>query len=364
MPTPLILAGAGHAHLVTLHDWLHSGYRPPEGTLLLSPSTHAWYSGMMPGLVAGRFTADQCAIELAPLCQACGVSLQIGSMRALEADSQRLHLDHGEPLQAEWLSLNVGSIPPAPLIQNSLVEVIPAKPFPAFHRAWSSWMQGPAPARLTVLGGGAAACELALALHQSLPGSSVNMICSRLLTEHPARLGRRMRSLFKARAIGLIEGHKVTHLAGDQLFADEQPLLATDAVILATGASAHDWQAASGLDCEKSGFIRVSPTLQSLSHPGILASGDCASVPGALRSGVLAVRQGAILAANLPALLEGRALTAYQPQNKALALLATADGGALMSYGQQVAGGRLAGIWKDYLDLGFMRRHRVEHNRD
>jgi len=360
MPIPLILAGAGHAHLVALHDWLHSGYRPPEGTLLLSPSPHAWYSGMMPGLIAGRFVADECAIALEPLCQACGINLQIGSIRALEADSRRLHLDNDEQLQAEWLSLNVGSIPPAPLMQDSLVEVIPAKPFPAFHRAWSNWMHGPAPAHLAVLGGGAAACELALALHQSLPGSTVSLICSRLLAEHPARLGTRMRGLFEARAIGLIEGYKVTHLAGDQLFADEQALLATDAVILATGASAHDWQAASGLDCDESGFIRVSPTLQSLSHPGILASGDCASVPGALRSGVFAVRQGPILAANLPALLEDRALTAYQPQKKSLALLATADGGALMSYGPQVAGGRLAGIWKDYLDLGFMRRHRVE----
>ncbi|MFO7705735.1 MAG: pyridine nucleotide-disulfide oxidoreductase, partial [Halopseudomonas sp.] len=93
--------------------------------------------------------------------------------------------------------------------------------------------------------------------------------------------------------------------------------------------------------------------------PEVFASGDCASLPGALRSGVYAVRQGAFLADNIISQLARRPLRDYQPQQQALALLATADGGALMSYGRWVASGRMLGWWKDRLDIGFMQRHRL-----
>jgi hypothetical protein len=75
---------------------------------------------------------------------------------------------------------------------------------------------------------------------------------------------------------------------------------------------------------------------------------------------VYAVRQGEVLSQSIPALLAGSALPLYQPQPRALVLLATADGGALLSYDRWSAGGRLFGLWKDHLDLGFMRRHRLD----
>jgi NADH dehydrogenase FAD-containing subunit len=66
-----------------------------------------------------------------------------------------------------------------------------------------------------------------------------------------------------------------------------------------------------------------------------------------------------VLAANLNAALRGLPLQRYRPQRQSLALLATGDGGALLDWHGYSAGGRFYGRWKDYLDRGFIQRHRL-----
>ncbi|MFN3581079.1 MAG: FAD-dependent oxidoreductase [Pseudomonas sp.] len=360
MLSPLILAGAGHAHLVVLRNWLSQGYRPPAGTLLLSPTAQAWYSGMMPGLLAGRFTGADCAIELAPLCEACGVTLRLGEISELEASDNRLVLADGSELSYELLSLNTGAQPPRPAEDDGSIPLLPAKPFQPFYQQWLKWRSGSSPASLAVLGGGAAAFELALALHASLPATGIQLLCrDTLLAGHPPGLITRARRLLSQRGVGLSEYREVTRIHSGQLFAGMQPLGQYTALVLATGASAHGWQARSGLLCDAAGFIRINTCLQSLSHAQVLATGDCAILPDTPHSGVYAVRQGAVLAENLRALMTNQTPRPYKPQPHALALLATADGGALLSYRGISGGGRLLGRWKDHLDIGFMRRHRV-----
>lgn len=356
----LILAGAGHAHLVAMRRWVDNGFRPPAGTLLLSPTSQAWYSGMMPGLIAGRFKEAECAIELAPLCQACGVELMIGEIAGLNADNRVANLGDGRSLQYDFLSLNVGSVPPQPEQGDSSVQVVPAKPFAGFTAHWQAWREHNTPIRLAVLGGGAAAFELALALHQSLPRAQLSLICSGdLLGGLAPGLGKRARRILNKRSIELREGIRIDRIADGWLVGSEQRVQPADALVIATGAAAQPWQAGSGLHCD-AGFVRVGATLQSQSHPEVLASGDCASQPETPHSGVYAVRQGAVLSETIPALLTGSTLAQYQPQPRALVLLATADGGALLSYDRWGAGGRLFGMWKDHLDLSFMRRHRLD----
>lgn len=357
----LILAGAGHAHLVAMRGWVDSGFRPPAGTILLSPTPQAWYSGMMPGLIAGRFSEDECAIELAPLCEACGVGLMIGEIVSLEADNREARLKDGLVLQYDYLSLNVGSVPPQPDRGDSSVQRVPAKPFAGFTGHWHAWREHRGAMRLAVLGGGAAAFELVLALQRSLPPAQLSLICSGDLLDGLAPgLGKRARRLLDRRGIDLREGSRIDGIADGWLMSNGQRIQPADALLIATGAAPQPWQSGSGLTCDAPGFVRINAALQSESHPEVLATGDCASQPGTPHSGVYAVRQGAVLGENIPALLAGRPLQDYQPQPRALVLLATADGGALLSYGPWSAGGRLIGMWKDHLDLSFMRHHRLD----
>lgn len=357
----LILAGAGHAHLVALRGWVDNGFRPPQGTILLSPNSHAWYSGMMPGLVAGRFTQNECAIELAPLCKACGVDLMIGEIATLKAQSRTLQLLDKRELEYDYLSLNVGSVPPQPSLNDGSINVAPAKPFAAFNNHWQAWREHNDSIQIAILGGGAAAFELALALHQSLPDAQLSLICSGdLLDGYSLGLRKRASKILYKRGINLRKGTRVDCITDGWLLSNKQRIQNPDALVIATGAAPQPWQSASGLSCDDSGFVRVRATLQSESHPEVLATGDCASQPGAFHSGVYAVRQGAVLSEIIPALLAGNTLREYQPQPRSLALLSTADGSALLNYARVSLGGRFFGMWKDYLDLSFMERHRLD----
>lgn len=87
-----LLIGAGHAHLEVLRHWVDVG-APFGDVALLSPSPDAWYSGMLPGLLAGRYQSEQCRIPLSPLCLAAGVTLMQGKMIALDAQTGRVSLE-------------------------------------------------------------------------------------------------------------------------------------------------------------------------------------------------------------------------------------------------------------------------------
>ena len=355
-PFDLLLAGAGHAHLGVLRLW-RAGQRPAGRIALVSEGPYAWYSGMLPGLLAGRYRPQQCRIALEPLCAAAGVELLQGRLVGLEAASNSISLENAEGYAARWLSLNLGSQPQAPTTTDISLALLPVKPFAAFLQGWSEWQK--APQSLAILGGGAAGVELALALGRQVPQLTL-LSNSPLLNGHPPALRRRALRHLAAAGVQVMEGVAVDAIQGDSLLVAGQPVWRGGRVILATGASASPWLRESGLDNDARGFVRIGPTLQSLSHHHVFAVGDCASLPATPRSGVYAVRQGPLLAANLAAALASQPLQKYQPQRQALALLADGQGGALLSWAGLTAEGKWLGRWKDRLDRRFMALHGAE----
>ncbi|WP_439860222.1 FAD-dependent oxidoreductase [Pseudomonas sp. MBLB4136] len=351
----LILLGAGHAHLGVLRRWALVE-RPPGRIALLSAGPQAWYSGMLPGLLAQRFAAEDCRIELDPLCRAAKVELIIAQAAGLDPQQRQVRLDDGRRLATRWLSLNVGAEVAAPPQRGEAMQTLAVKPFAAFLHGWRAWQAEPQP--LAILGGGAAGVELALALAGQVP--ELSLFCAgQLLDGHNPGLHMRAWGHLRQRRVRVREHCPIEQIDGERLLSGAEPVWRGSRLLLASGARALPWLAGSGLACDEGGFVQIGATLQSHSHPWTFAVGDCASLPGARKSGVYAVRQGPVLAANLGAVLRGQALRSYQPQRHSLALLATGDGGALMGWQQWSAGGQLFGRWKDYLDRGFIRRHSI-----
>ena len=344
---------------MALRQWTRRGWQPPAGSVLINPDDHAWYSGMMPGLLAGRFSREECAIPLEPLCEAAGLELILNRVDALDTEDRSLQLWQSTR-NYELLSVNTGSTPASPTESDGSIPLVPAKPFRGFISAWEQWQQARSTPHLAILGGGPAAFELALSLQQSLPRLRMTLVSDRpLLAGHPKKLASKARRFLHRKDITVIENRRIDRIADGRLYAKEDFVLKADALILATGATAQPWYREASLEHDPSGFIRVDSTLQASGRADIFAAGDCISLPGIQRSGVYSVRQGSTLARNIPATLSGKALRKYQPQAQSLALLATADGGALMSYRGRAAQGRLCGLWKDWLDRRFMRRHRL-----
>ena len=355
----LLLAGAGHAHLGVLRRWAEPASRPvrPAGRIgLLSADGHAWYSGMLPGLLSGRYQLAECRIELDALCRAACVELLTGQATGLDSASQQLQLSDGRALDYSYLSLNLGSLPALPAQSGSGLELLAVKPFSAFIQGWQRWLA--APQALAILGGGAAGVELALALAPQVAKLTL-LTASHLLSGHPPALRRRALKHLARQGVTVQEHCPVDAVVGQQLLSNGRMVWQGARVIVASGASALPWLADSGLACDEQGFVQINALLQSTSHSTVCAVGDCASLAHSPHNGVYAVRQGPVLAHNLTALLCGRPLQAFHPQRRALALLATGDGGALASWAGVTGEGSLFGHWKDHLDRGFMQRHRI-----
>jgi pyridine nucleotide-disulfide oxidoreductase family protein len=353
----VLLAGAGHAHLGVLRLWASRPERRPQGRIgLLSADAHAWYSGMLPGLLRGRYGLPDCRIDLAKICAAARVELILGQACGLIPAHKQLQLSAGQTLDYRSLSLNLGSLPPLPKHYGSGLELLAVKPFNAFIQQWQQWQIQPQ--AVAIIGGGAAGVELALALAPQLPALHL-FSAGRLLDGHPPALRRRALAHLLRAGVAVREQCRVDEAVEQHLLSAGQVVWQGSRAIVASGASAQPWLQQAGLVCDQQGFVRIGATLQSNSHASIFAVGDCASLANTPHNGVYAVRQGPVLAHNLAALLAGQPLKRYQPQPRALALLACGDGSALASWAGMTAQGQWLGRWKDYLDQSFMRRHRL-----
>lgn len=94
----LLLAGGGHTHALLLLRWLMRGQRPPGAITLVNRASTALYSGMLPGLVAGVYTLEECSIDLRRLCAAVDVTLVIAEISGLELADRQLLLADRPPL--------------------------------------------------------------------------------------------------------------------------------------------------------------------------------------------------------------------------------------------------------------------------
>jgi selenide,water dikinase len=220
---------------------------------------------------------------------------------------------------------------------------------------------------VAVIGGGVAGVELALALRQrferELGDATVELMLLQrtadLLPGAGAGLRQRGRQVLAERGIRVICGAAVTAVApGLELQLESGDRLPCDLAVWATGAAAPSWLAASGLALDAAGFVRVGPSLQSLSHPRVFASGDVAGFsPPLPKAGVYAVRQGPILAENLRRAIAGLPLRPYRPQRQVLVLLGTGRGTAIAARGAWSAGPAPLWWWlKQRIDRAFMAR--------
>ena len=373
MASRLVLVGGGHAHLFVL-EGLARGTRLPglSVTVVAQHRQHA-YSGMVPGLVGGRYRPEDLLLDLSALARSAGAEFVEGTAASLDTAGRAVVLADGRRLSYDFLSLAVGSGTRGSDRPGVRERVLFVKPIdralaiaPALERAAvEAEAAGPA---VVVVGGGAGGVELAFNVRGRLrqmgrAAAPVSIVEGedRILGDRSDACRRAAEAALTAARIGLVLGGEVQAVEPRRLLLPSGAVLRADVVIWATGAQAPELFRSSGLALDARGYLRVDATLRSVSHPDVFAAGDAASLeghPDLPKAGVYAVRQGPVLRDNLRAAVAGRRLRRFRPQRRFLALLNTGDGRAILSYGEIAATGRWAMALKDRIDRRFMSRFR------
>lgn len=161
--------------------------------------------------------------------------------------------------------------------------------------------------------------------------------------------------------MALREGVAADAVGGDGVSLEGDGVEAAGVVVDATGLVPPAEVRELGLPVDEAGALRVDEHLRSVGDERVFGAGDCVLFePEPLpRIGVFAVRQAPVLLHNLRAVLEGRPLRTFRPQDRWLLILSLGDGTGLAVRGRLWWRGRLAFLLKDWLDRRFLRRHRV-----
>jgi selenide,water dikinase len=371
----VVLVGAGHAHVGVLRRF---GMEPEPGVrlTLITRQVDSPYSGMLPGQVAGLYGFDDTHIDTGPLCRFAGARLLKDEAIGLDLAGKRVLCRNRPPVPFDLLSINTGSTPNTGSVPGAAGRAVPVKPIDGFLDRFDALrdrvLAAGGHARIGVVGAGAGGVELLLSLERRLrrelaaaghdPGSLAFALVARsddVLPGFPKRMRERFAAILRERGIEVRTASPVVRVVeGGALQLGDGSVLPLDEILWATRASPAGWLKETGLALDGGGFIRVAPTLESVSHPGVFAAGDVAALEGhALpRSGVYAVRQGPALADNLRRALTGRALAPHKPQGDALYLVSTGEPYAIGTRNGVVVEG--AWVWrlKDWIDRRFMRK--------
>lgn len=373
----LVLVGGGHAHVQVLRRIM---MRPVPGVRLtvVLDRPEAVYSGMVPGFVAGDYSAADLEIDVVPLARRAGARVLLARALRVDPVARRIELEGRPDIAYDVACLDVGSTVLGLDLPGVAEHALATRPIGRFVERLAARLpstsageageavEAAEPLRVAVVGAGAAGVEIAFTLQARLRASgrvveiTIVSEAGEVLPGHPPRVVAAATRELAGRGLKLREG-RVLAVEKDALHLDSS-MLPCDLAIWATGPAPPVLLAASPLPLDAAGFVQVRSTLQVVGHDDLFAVGDCAALvehPWVRRSGVYAVRQGPVVDANLRARLAGRSPAPYRPQRDFLMLLNLGERRALgAKWGVPARG---AGVWrlKDWIDRRFMRRFQV-----
>ncbi len=377
----LLLLGGGHAHVHVLSRLAQQ--RPADLDItVVTPYPYQTYSGMVPGLVAGRYSETDCQIPLEPLIRAAGAKWVRARCSGIDAAGRRARLSPAGKSRSQDeilppdLPYHLLSIDTGPVIDRQRLEeqmpgaadnALIVRPIEVFASLWPQVLEQAQQRALSVavIGAGAAGLELLFAAEQCLrtrgaAGARFTLITGGVepAASYPAGLQARVLRRLKRLNITVLRDTCVG-LAPGVVKLGSGTELACDVPLIAIGAHAPAWLQGSGLALSESGHVLVNEFQQSTSHPEVFAAGDvCARNDRPHpRNGVYAVRAGPPLASNLLAAHEGQPLKPHHPPAHTLNLISCGAGHAIASWGPLHAEGGWVWRWKDHIDRAFMARN-------
>jgi len=253
-PKRVVLWGAGLANLRFLAAFAKQP-APHILITLVTPYAHVINPRRLAEWVAGTLPLANCATDIAQVVERSGVQWIQNNAVALDAGDKTLLLDDGRSLAFDLLSINTAAKSQGESIEMSLPGVrehaLFVAPLEKFTSLWPRVCElgETRPLRLSVIGAGTSAFELAMAIRQRMPLAAVTWLPgpSEPQQSYPDKLHQHMRAALKAQRVDVLF-EPVTALTHDDILLTGNTRLACDVPILVMPQSAPEWLESSGLD--------------------------------------------------------------------------------------------------------------------
>ncbi|CAJ1969910.1 unnamed protein product [Cylindrotheca closterium] len=387
----LVLVGGGHAHAQVIKALNKASRSKDLKVTLIDSQKSASYSGMVPGCVAGAYTAEDTLLHLEPLSSWAGIDFINDQVVDIDFERKEIVLKSNEdPVSFDAVSLDIGSASRGlKTTKGALENTIPTRPISDLVKRFDAETQklraGDSSAKIHVvmIGGGPAGIELSMSVMgrwKPIVGKdnirvTVLNAGSELVSSETDLNRQTLVAAMEERGIEVRQESYVQEVKPNCVVLESGEEISCTHCLWATGAESHSlaFQLGDrGLAVSDRGYIRVNQYLQSVSHPFVFAAGDCnviegLSKPSPPKAGVFAVRSGPILVENLPKCLTGKTtkesndLTAYVPQDDFLKLLVCGDGTAIgFRFGFPIQGKWVFDL-KDAIDRSFVNLFKEEN---
>ncbi len=372
MGKKLLLLGGGHAHMTTLAN-IATLRSQGHAVTVVQPEEHHYYSGMGPGMLSKLYAPEQIRFATRQVAEKQGARFFAARAVAILPRERKVRLDTGQELGYDVLSCNVGSSVPSVKGQDQAV-CFSVKPIVSLQQAQQKALQllAKCKTRLSVLGGGPAALEIAGNLERLVREAGgyhavITVFAGRKflpkLKEPVRKLAEKSLS---RRGVEILEQGYVRRVSQDQVELENGQRFASDMNLVALGVKPSSLFADSGLRTGPDQGLWVNEYLQHPDYPQIFGGGDCIffAKQSLDKVGVYAVRENPILYNNLQSSLNGGPLQAFQPDANYLLIYNLGDGTGILNKGRLTFGGRPAFWIKDWIDRRFMRRFQALEGRD
>ncbi len=361
----ILLVGGGHSNIQVLHS-LSKIDRSLFKLTLISEYARFPYSGMIPGYFAGLYPIEKLEFDLREICNRFDYQFIEDQAIRINSETQQVETAKGHYIKFDICSLNLGIVPTK--ISSNKMEmqnIFYLKPTSKACLDWekikSSFNPQSQKLDLTIVGGGAAAFEIAIACRQAFGplNTQIKIITGLhgLLKSQNRKTQIQAKKALLRHNIEIFENVRVTDINANQIFLSDGRRLPRQICFVSTSAKGSVFFEESQLPVTPEGFVHVKKNLLVEGSQNIFASGDCChflSKP-LPKAGVFAVREGPILSKNIISLIKNEnVLTDYKPQANFLTILVSGKMQAIASYKNFSYEGKFAWLLKNYIDLKFM----------
>lgn len=368
MSRHLVLAGGGHAHMVTLANldkFIEKGHK----VTVIGPSPYHYYSGMGPGLLGKFYSPEEIRFSTMHVVEERGgVFIQAG-VTHIDPEKKQVFLSTGQMVPYDVISFNTGSHVSQDMIKENRGDIYSVKPIEKLIDVQNRIIEisGQKDSTIAVIGGGPAALEVAgnvwrLGRYHAKGKIHIQIFAGkRFLPRLKEKICMKARESLLARSIEILENGYVKEVKTHYIELESGEVFNPDLIILAHGVKPSPIFKKSSLPTGPDGGLLVNRFLQCTEFPEIFGGGDCIYFQDQPldKVGVYAVRENPIIFHNLMASMEETLLKTFNPGKNYLLVFNMGDGTGILTKRWLTMSGRTAFKIKDYIDRKFMKKFQV-----